>query len=275
MRWLISLLFFLGHSCAQAAPTDVLLAEIADLNIDPSAYLVSEKLDGVRAIWDGQQLRFRSGQKINAPAWFVSKLPNTPLDGELWMGRSRFEELSGAVRRFPPIDAQWRQISYAIFELPGAPGSFAQRAQRISEIVHRTRFDALIAAEQREIHSNAELHVWLARVVASGGEGLMLHLKTAPYQTGRRDVLLKLKLKHDGDARVLRHLPGRGKYTNMMGALEVQSESGVVFRIGTGFNDADRQNPPPVGALISYRYRGFTRHGKPKFASYWRVRAAE
>src|SRR6185369_4606728 len=118
-----------------AAPPAILLAEVYRNQVDVTRYLVSEKLDGVRAIWDGQTLRFRSGKMINAPGWFTDGLPRMPLDGELWMGRGRFEPLSGAVRREVPDDAEWQQVRYMIFELPDAPGTFAQRAEQMREVV--------------------------------------------------------------------------------------------------------------------------------------------
>ena len=66
---------------ATAEAPAILLAEVYRNQVDVTKYLVSEKLDGVRAIWDGETLRFRSGKQINAPKWFVDGLPKTPLDG--------------------------------------------------------------------------------------------------------------------------------------------------------------------------------------------------
>jgi DNA ligase 1 len=253
----------------------VLLAEIAQLSIEPSHYLVSEKLDGVRALWDGHTLRFRSGHPVPAPAWFLAALPDSPLDGELWLARGQFERLSGIVRTLTPNDADWRTLSYQLFELPGAPGSFAQRYAALQGIVAEAKFPQLHCVEQRYVASNAELRAWLERVVAQRGEGLMLHLASASYQTGRSDVLLKLKPTLDAEATVLRQLPGKGKFSGMMGSLEVRADDGVVFRIGTGFKNAERVNPPSIGARITFTYRGLTNTGKPRFASFWRVRVAE
>ena len=113
-----------------------MLARTAPSGIDPQAYLVSEKLDGVRALWDGHVLRFRSGRVVAAPAWFLAQLPRQPLDGELWMGRRRFDELSAAVRRTEPVDAEWRQVRYHVFELPGAGGRFAERAEQMQSLAN-------------------------------------------------------------------------------------------------------------------------------------------
>ncbi|MDP3031565.1 MAG: DNA ligase, partial [Rhodocyclaceae bacterium] len=88
------LLLCAGFVRATDAPA-LLLAERYQGGIDVSQYWVSEKLDGVRAYWDGRQLRFRSGNVILAPAWFIAALPAHSLDGELWLGRGTFERLSG------------------------------------------------------------------------------------------------------------------------------------------------------------------------------------
>jgi DNA ligase 1 len=251
---------------------DILLAEVATKNIDPSRYLVSEKLDGVRAIWDGKTLRFRSGHMVPAPRWFSDALPTAPLDGELWLGRGRFDELSGIVRKLRPIDSEWRALRYHVFELPNAPGSFVQRYQRIAQILHAANFAQLKRVEQRELSTQAELSAWLNEVVAAGGEGLMLHLKTSLYHTGRSRDLLKLKPQLDAEATVLRHLPGKGKFQGLMGSLGVQTDQGVQFRLGTGFKDVERAHPPPIGARVSFRYRGLSKNGKPRFASFLRIR---
>jgi len=250
----------------------VLLANELGPNIDPAKYLVSEKYDGVRAIWDGSKLRFRSGRTVSAPAWFITKLPPQPLDGELWLGRGRFEELSGIVRKTDPQDDEWGRIKYMIFELPGGPGTFAERAQRIREIVAQAQAPQLIAVEQFRVANRAALKRKLDEVVGAGGEGLMLHLADARYITGRSDVLLKLKPLQDTEAVVIGHVPGKGKFAGMLGALRVQAPNGKQFLIGTGFSDDVRKNPPAVGKTVTYTYRGLTNTGLPRFPSYWRIR---
>ena len=133
---------------ANAPPLPLLLANELGSEINPANYLVSEKYDGVRAIWDGKVLRFRSGRVVNAPAWFIAKLPAQALDGELWLARGRFDALSGIVRKTEPQDNEWRQLKYMIFELPDAPGTFATRAQRIKEIAAKAQWPQLVAVEQ-------------------------------------------------------------------------------------------------------------------------------
>ena len=270
-QFIAALAAFGALPCADAAPA-LLLAQTAPADIDPTGYLVSEKYDGVRAVWDGHTLRFRGGLPIAAPAEFVSRLPAVPLDGELWLGRGRFEVLSGLVRRQTPDAAAWRPLRYMVFDLPGASGGFASRAQRIAMLAQHSGWPQLQAVEQQLLDSPQALQRRLDEVVAGGGEGLMLHRADAPYRTGRSASLLKLKPLHDAEALVVGHVAGRGRHAGRMGALRVRSAAGVDFLLGTGFSDAERGAPPPLGSWVTFTHRGVTAEGVPRFASFLRVR---
>jgi DNA ligase-1 len=249
-----------------------LLAQIYQRVIDVKQFLVSEKFDGMRAVWDGNTLHTRNGNVIAAPAWFTKGFPATPLDGELWLARGKFDALSGAVRKDVPIDEEWRGISYLIFELPNAPGTFEAHAKRIVEIVREANIPHLKAVVQFRVKDETALNKKLKQVVALNGEGLMLHRADAPYITWRSDVLLKLKLLLDAEAKVVAHVAGRGKYKGKLGVLVVETLEGVRFKLGTGFSDKHRENPPQIGSVITYTYRDITKTGKPKFASFLRLR---
>jgi DNA ligase-1 len=255
---------------ASAQPA-LMHAKLWPAGLDPSAYLVSEKFDGVRAFWDGQSLRFRSGLPIAAPDWFIAGLPKTPLDGELWLGRGRFDELSGTVRKKLPVEAEWRQLRYMIFDLPGASGSFAERAQRINALLVEARQAWLQAVAQTHVANVTSLQTLLKQTVKTGGEGLVLHRANALWSPGRSDALFKLKPMPDEEARVLAHLPGKGRHAGRMGALLLALPDGQQFALGTGFSDAQRAEPPPVGTVVTYRYRDRTPRGLPRFASFLRV----
>ena len=259
-------------AAAFPAPPDLLLAEVMPPDLNPAAYLVSEKFDGVRAYWDGRALWFRGGGRIPAPAWFLERLPPVPLDGELWMGRGRFEELSGEVRREQPREDAWRRIRYLVFELPGAPGPFEARARAIEALVARVGWPQLEAVAQTRVKDRAELQARLRDVLKAGGEGLMLHRADAPYATGRSDALLKLKPLLDAEAVVVGHIPGKGRLAGLVGALEVETPEGRRFRIGSGLKDVERAHPPAIGTQVTYRYNGFTANGLPRFARFLRVR---
>ncbi len=265
-------LFITSITTAYAAAPVLLLAENYKSGLDVSQYLVSEKLDGARAIWDGKTLQTRQGNSINAPTWFTKNLPKTPLDGELWLGRHQFDALSGAVRKDTPVDAEWRNITYNVFELPNAAGTFETRAKRIVEIVKQANLPHLKAVAQFRVKNESALNLRLKQVVKNGGEGLMLHRADAQYVTGRSATLLKLKPLYDAEATVIAHTAGKGKYVGKLGALIVETPAGVRFKLGTGFSDKQRENPPKIGSLVTYTYKDKTKNGKPKFASFLRVR---
>ena len=267
----LSLLVVVSHAQAPA----ILLAQIYHDDIQVQDYLVSEKLDGIRAVWDGQQFTSRQGHPIHAPAWFSQGFPQRLLDGELWIGRGQFEQLSSTVRQTQPNDAAWRQVAYYVFELPDAAGDFSQRAQKMVQIVQQAHSPYLKSLPQFRVKDRLALQRTLEKVVAQRGEGLMLHRADAPYLTGRSHVLLKLKPQLDAEATVIAHVPGKGKYQGKMGALLVETPAGIQFKLGTGFSDAERANPPPIGCQVTYTYRDVTKTGKPKFASFLRIRPPE
>lgn len=258
------------YASAAEAPA-ILLAQTYRGQVDVARYLVSEKLDGVRAIWDGKKLSFRSGKEIQAPRWFLEALPKQPLDGELWMGRGSFERLSGIVRRDSPDDAEWQQVRYMIFELPGAAGSFRERAESIRQIVSQANVPWLREIDQFSLVDRSALQTQFNKIVKAGAEGLMLHHADAEYQTGRSDVLLKMKPWDDAEAEVVGHKPGKGKNAGALGALRVRTPEGREFYLGSGFADEQRRHPPEIGAVVTYRYREFTEKGLPRFATFLRV----
>lgn len=268
-----------AHAAEQAAAgtplPPLLLAQTYTYGYDLAHYLVSEKLDGVRAYWDGKSLRFRSGRLIHAPAWFIAKLPAHALDGELWMGRRSFERLSAAVRRQEPLDAEWERITYQLYELPGGEGSFSERIARLQASVTQAGAPWLNVVAQTQVADDTELKLKLAQVLGEGGEGLMLHRADAQWQTGRSDVLFKLKPQQDAEAVVFGYESGRGKYQGMLGALIVRTADGRRLRLGSGLSDAMRRAPPAIGSTVTYRYRDLTATGLPKFASFLRVRESE
>ena len=255
-----------------ATPPSLLLANVYRDDVDLDKYWVSEKLDGVRAYWDGRRLVSRGGNAFNAPPWFVERFPTVPLDGELWMGRGAFERLSGVVRRQAPDEAQWRSVRFMVFDLPASPEPFDRRLQRLRELFKAAKPPHAALVEQFRVADRDELMARLDRVVEGGGEGLMLHRGDSLYEAGRSDDLLKLKRHEDAEAKVVAHLPGKGKFTGMLGALLVETPDGRRFRLGTGFSNEERRNPPPLGSIITYKYYGKTRKGIPRFASFMRVR---
>jgi DNA ligase-1 len=255
---------------AQAAP--LMLANVYRPGLPLDQYWVSEKYDGVRGYWDGRKLWTRGGEPIDAPAWFTAQWPAVPMDGELWAGRGRFTQAVSAVRRQVPDDEAWRGMRFMVFDLPAHGGRFDDRLAALRSLVATRDIVWLQAVPQRRVTSDAALQALMRETVRAGGEGLMLHRGDSLYRAERTDDLIKLKPYEDADARVLAHLPGQGKYAGQMGALLVETREGLRFKLGSGFKDADRRDPPPVGSWISYRYRGLHDSGLPRFASFLRAR---
>ena len=255
-----------------AAPPALLLAQVYRPGMDLQDYWVSEKYDGVRGYWDGSALRTRGGETVNAPAWFTAGWPTTALDGELWAGRGQFAQAQSTTRQDNAGDAAWQQIRFMVFDLPAHPGSFDERLAALQTTVARIGQPWVQAVAQQRLANDAELQALLQRTVRAGGEGLMLHRGASLYRAGRSDDLIKVKTHEDTEARVIGHLPGKGKHAGRLGALLVEMPSGQRFKLGTGLSDAQRSHPPPVGSWVTYRFRGTHDSGLPRFASFVRVR---
>ena len=275
LRLLLSLALLhaaVGFAEAPPQPPAVMNAKVDAPGLRVAEYWVSEKLDGVRGRWDGAQLWTRGGHVITPPDWYTAGWPRVPMDGELWTGRGDFERVSGIVRRHPPDDADWRDVQFRVFDLPEHGGPFDARVQAMRALLAPLNLPWLQPVRQFRVADEAELMQHLDAVVRGGGEGLMLHHGQAHYRAGRSDDLLKLKPHDDAEARVIGYRPGRGKYTGQMGALEVETPEGIRFALGSGFSDAQRADPPPVGTWVTYRYNGLTGKGIPRFARFLRVR---
>lgn len=235
-------------------------------------YLVSEKLDGVRAYWDGKQLLTRQGHVIHAPIWFIRNFPLTPLDGELWIDRGRFDEVSGIVRTQVASDERWINVQYLVFDLPSSKDQFESRYSQLTELIEQSGVAWLSVVEQQLFENEASLEGYFEQVVASGGEGLMLHRRNAVYTANRVNSLLKYKPNFDDEALVLAHIEGQGKYEGMLGSVLVEMADGRRFKIGSGFTDQERRDPPPVGSELTFEYSGLTSTGLPRFARFKRMR---
>lgn len=274
--WLKSgvLWLWLWSQVVQAAP-ELTLANLYQQKVRVAEYSVSEKYDGVRAYWDGQQLWSRQGHIIHAPVAFKKRLPDFAVEGELWFGRQRFARAQALLKLSPTDERyakEWQEVRLMLFDAPSTEGDFSVRLARLKRLPKDAQIQV---AAQLQFSSAAQLQQELERVVAAGAEGLMLRRLAAPYRAGRSDDLLKLKPWQDAEAKVLAHLQGKGKYQGQLGALLVRLENGREVRIGTGFSDKARRSPPPIGSIITYKYQGYTSSGLPRFPVFWRLRDEE
>jgi len=237
-----------------------------------AGWWLSEKLDGVRGYWDGENLWSKHGRQLTPPAEFIAGWPPFPLEGELWGGRGRFEATAATVAR-REAHAGWLELRFGVFDVPAATGAFAVRIARAERWFadHPTPYAFVIP--QHPLRDRRQLQKELSRIERLGGEGVVVRNPSAPYAAGRSAQVLKVKSSQDAEALVITHLPGKGRLSGMMGALLVALPDGTRFRIGSGFTDAQRRQPPAPGTVITFRYRGFHPSGIPRFPSFLRVRS--
>lgn len=250
----------------------LLLAMSWDNAADLSGWWMSEKLDGVRAFWDGKQFLSRQGNLFHAPDWFIEGLPAQALDGELWIDRKKFQRTVSIVRRQDKNDL-WKEVRFLVFDAPAAQGGFEDRFKLVEELLARKIAKYAVAHDQQICKDVACLRAELARVESLGGEGLMLREPGSKYEAGRSSTLLKVKNFRDAEAIVIGHQAGAGKHKGRLGALLVRLPDGTEFSVGTGFSDKERTSPPPVGETITFRYQELSEGGVPRFPSYVGVRS--
>ncbi len=249
----------------------LLLAHRWENDVDLTDWWMSEKLDGVRAYWDGEKFQSRQGNRFHAPDWFTLGLPQTPLDGELWLDRKAFQRTVSIVRRQDKSD-HWKQIQYVIFDAPALEDAFEARLEYVADCVKELGSEFVSSLEHQRCKSLKHLGEELARIEALGGEGLMLREPGSRYEAGRSTTLLKVKTFHDEDAVVVDYVKGKGRHKGRMGAVVVRLADGTEFSVGTGFTDKQRESPPAVGSTITFRYQELSDGGVPRFPSFVRQR---
>lgn len=270
MKLLLSLIILFSHT-VYAKDTDILLLKTYSSSQDVTGWLMSEKLDGMRAIWDGKTLKSRRGTLISAPEWFLDALPPFALDGELWTRRGDFENIVSIVRR-QKADQRWQGIGYHVFELPHQQGGLLNRLAVLQNYLkHRpSRFIHVIP--QFIVQSVDHLNTQLENVTANGGEGLVVRKPNVLYLTGRSNQSLKVKQYQDTECTVIAYTAGKGKYVGKTGSLHCQLPSGLTFYVGSGLSDQQRQSPPKIGSTITFKYYGLTKNSIPRFPVFLRIR---
>src|SRR5436190_14372445 len=259
-----------GDASENAGPP-LLLAESWDNAADLSDWWMSEKLDGVRAYWDGKQFLSRQGNLYHAPAWFIEGLPEAPLDGELWIDRKKFQRTVSIVRRQDKSDL-WNEVKFLVFDAPTASGGFEDRLTFLKDTLAKGGSKFARQHPHERCKNLEALRAELARIESLGGEGLMLRQPGSKYVAGRSATLLKVKTFHDAEAVVVGHQAGAGRHKGRLGALLVRLPDGTDFAIGTGFSDRERDNPPAVSATVTFRYQELSDAGVPRFPSWVGVR---
>jgi DNA ligase-1 len=238
-----------------------------DWEQDLTGWWMSEKLDGVRAYWDGKQFLSRKNNVYYAPDWFTAGLPKHPLDGELWFGRKEFDRASEIVRSQGTPD-RWKAMKYLVFDAPDEKGPFEARVKFMIGAAPswKSQFTSLV--EHTVCTGNDHLLTELDRIAKLGGEGLMVRKPGSHYERTRSSTILKVKKFLDMEVTVTSYEPGEGRHKGRVGALWVRLSNGKECKVGTGLKDKDRENPPAVGSIITVKYQEQTPDGLLRFPVY-------
>ncbi len=262
-------------SYASSVTPALTLANEYHAGIKFSGYWVSEKYDGIRALWTGTELVSRHGNVIHAPEWFIKSLPTHQMvEGELWAGRGGFNEVQSIVLDEKPDDEEWRKIQWMVFDMPMQQGDYISRFAALNHWAYLLKQPFIQVIPYRTFPNETQLKNYLKTVEQGGGEGVMLRRTKDEYQLGRSDSLLKLKSYQDAEAIVIGYKPGKGRLKGKVGSIQVRTEDGVSLFIGSGLSDEERIFPPDIGSQVTYRYNGLTSKGKPRFARFLRIKVA-
>ncbi|KAJ9441857.1 DNA ligase [Diplonema papillatum] len=253
-----------GGGVKKKAMAGVLLADKWDER-DPTGWWISEKLDGVRAYWDGANFLSRNGNVFTAPSWFSQSIPaGVELDGELFGGRGAFQSTVGVVKS-SEAHTGWKSLTYEVFDIPSEKLAWESRLQAMAtKLAGCDKYIRVV--DQYVCKNKAMVESELCRVLALGGEGLMLRQPGSMYVHKRSSTLLKVKKFSDLEAIVVAHEKGKGKNADRLGAFVCKLPNGKQFNVGTGLTDAQRLNPPAaVGQVITVKYQELTLSGVPRF----------
>lgn len=260
-KWLLVCLFFANLNAV------MLLSEYKDENL--SGWFMSEKLDGVRATWDGKNLISRKGNKFAAPKFFTKDFPKTKLDGELYTKRGDFEKITSITSKLTPSN-EWKELKFYIFDMPDFEENFSIKYEKMKEISKNSKFIEVIS--QTRVKNNDEVFKFLDEVVAGGGEGVVVRDPNLIYENKRSTKILKIKKFKDAECEVVKINPGKGKFEGLMGSIDCKMPNSKVFKIGSGFKESERKNPPKIGQTITYKYQNLTKNGIPRFPVFLRIR---
>jgi len=231
-------------------------------------WMMSEKLDGIRGYWNGKKLFTKRGKILYPPDWFIKNFPPFELDGELWTTQNDFENIQSIVMTKNP-SPRWKQISYNIFEVPNAKGDFPTRLLKIRNWLKKNPTKFIKIIPQTICKGQKELNIFLNQVIKNSGEGIIAKNPNKLYFTGRDKNSLKVKKFYDTEGKVIAH---NYRKSGKLKSLVIEMKNGVIFNLGGGFSEKQRENPPAIGKIVTFKYYSFTKNKKPKFASFLRVR---
>jgi DNA ligase-1 len=243
--------------------------------LDAEGWLMSEKLDGIRAVWTNGALFTRNGKPINAPESFIENFPkDVVLDGELWIGHGyeNFSKVSGIARKKVPIESEWKSVKYLVFDIIEPSLKYEQRVKKYNTVIEKAGVKWLVPVKITVAKNNDHVFTYLSKVESHGGEGVMLRKPGSLYEGKRSSTLLKVKSFTDEEGRLVGYSDGTGKYKGMVGALILKISGDVEVMVGTGLDDATRAKPPKIGSMIKFKYFEKSAAGVPRFPVFIEVR---
>ncbi|HEB9316956.1 TPA: DNA ligase [Campylobacter coli] len=273
---------FLWCACFAFASDILLLNKISEQEIQKkkfNGYLMSEKLDGIRGIWEAGKFKTRQDNPIHTPSYFTYNFPSFKLDGELWIARAKFDEVSTLIRSGSLDSSLWKSVTYNVFDVPNAceefkltPCTLSNRLKVLERYLQQNPNPYIKIIKQIPIKDQEHLKEFYKDIVFNKGEGVVIRKDLAPYEKGRSKNALKLKPYEDAECKVIAYTEGKGKFQGKTGALLCQMPDDRVIKIGSGLKDKDRENPPKIGSIVTYKFNGLTKNSLPRFPVFLHIR---
>ena len=211
----------------------------------PLPTLVSEKLNGIRAIWNPAANRFQTKRRKFWHPWMTAKIwgntapPTIALDGEFYIPGAPLGTIASAcgvtILEDPGIP-----ITYGVFDVIVPLKSALKRVAIIDTITHLPcDFVSHILCETIE-----ELNAVVALFRTNNSEGVVCRYANSCYAHGTRSSLVhKIKFFDDCEVTVIDFIEGEGKFAGTLGAMLVRDDSGRVFSTGGGeMSNKDRSD---------------------------------
>ncbi len=279
---MIRIFIFLWCACFAFASDILLLNKISEQEIQKkkfNGYLMSEKLDGVRGIWEAGKFKTRQDNPIHTPSYFTYNFPSFKLDGELWIARAKFDEVSALIRSDNLDSSLWKSVTYNVFDVPNAceefkltPCTLSNRLKVLERYLQQNPNPYIKIIKQIPIKDQEHLKEFYKDIIFNKGEGVVIRKDLAPYEKGRSKNALKLKPYEDAECKVIAYIEGKGKFQGKIGALLCQMPNDRVIKIGSGLKDKDRENPPKIGSIVTYKFNGLTKNSLPRFPVFLHIR---
>lgn len=279
---MIRIFIFIWCACFAFASDILLLNKISEQEIQKknfNGYLMSEKLDGIRGIWEAGKFKTRQDNPIHTPSYFTYNFPSFKLDGELWIARAKFDEISALIRSGSLDSSLWKSVTYNVFDVPNAceefkltPCTLSNRLKVLERYLQQNPNPYIKIIKQIPIKDQEHLKEFYKDIIFNKGEGVVIRKDFAPYEKGRSKNALKLKPYEDAECKVIAYTEGKGKFQGKIGALLCQMPNDRVIKIGSGLKDKDRENPPKIGSIVTYKFNGLTKNSLPRFPVFLHIR---